>query len=143
MERALPPEEAKLQMPRTAGPYPAAGYSLAGDDEAGPYPAAAAAEGYSLVSEEGGAVGKPLEGTATAVSDGLTCSGQDPREGGGAAENRHRRWGTVHRRNVKAKLLPPKDNVIGCSPQLLMGKPLALNSWGPEEEDDEWCGKML
>ena len=72
MERALPLEEAKKQMPRTAGPYPAAagaaaGYSLASDDEAGPYPAAAAAEGYSLVGEEGGAVGKALEGAATAV----------------------------------------------------------------------------
>jgi hypothetical protein len=50
---------------------------------------------------------------------------------------------TSARRNVKAKLLPPKDSVIGHSPQLLMGKPLALNSWGPEGEDDERCGKML
>jgi hypothetical protein len=46
MERVPPLEEAKKQVPRTAGPYPAAaaavGYSLAGGDETGPYPAAAA-----------------------------------------------------------------------------------------------------
>jgi hypothetical protein len=56
-------------MPRTAKPYPAAvvWYRLSGGEEAGPYPAAAAAEGYSRVGEGGGAVGKALEGAATAV----------------------------------------------------------------------------
>jgi hypothetical protein len=44
---------------------------------------------------------------------------------------------TSARRKVQANRLPPKHSVMGCSPQHLMGSPLALYKLGPEEEAED------
>jgi hypothetical protein len=43
----------------------------------------------------------------------------------------------IGKENVQANRLPPKHSVIGCSPQHLMGSPLALYKLRPEDEAED------